>query len=218
MTGAALLLLHLAVAPPFEGEIGLRVQVEGQKADGRVVRSKAGGLRVDLTVLGGAEGASIPMTLLVPPANDDIVVRAVHPLRAFERADLRAPAKVDGRWRVKKLGGKKVLSRATTGWSLLDTKSGDVIEVWLDPSLGDGTQLARVQERMKTSHLGAWDALTKAGARGFPLRFVWKRKHGGVVEVTATKVTAMEVPARAFELPSDYRPSPVSLGAIGGGG
>jgi hypothetical protein len=197
----------LASSPPaFEGELPLSVVVDGRPAEGRVVRSAAGDLRVDLDLPVG--GSPVPTSLIVPASNDDVLVHAVHPLRVFERHTMGALRAAKGRYAIKALGEGKVAGRAVRGFEVVDGKSGDRFEVWLDPSLSGGQALARIHEQLQPTMAGVWPALASAGAKGFPLRLVWERRHGGRVEVAVLQVRAQEVPPRAFELPRDYKRAP----------
>lgn len=213
-----LCLLLSAPALAFEGVLHLDVVQDGKKSRGRVLLSASGDVRADfmLPLSSGGRGSTVNTSLIVLASNDDVLVHAVHDTTTFERRPLPPLAPRDERFVVEKAGAGDVAGRDVQRFRVVDTKSGDRMEVWVDPSLDGGETFGRVWASLRpdAGDLGA--ALRAAGGTGLPLRISWDRRHGGRVHVSVVEMSAEPVPRVAFDLPKSYREA--ALGALMTGG
>lgn len=209
------LALLLAVpAAAFEGVLHLDVIVDGQKSRGRVLLRETGGLRADFMFPVG--GRRVNTSLIVLGSQRDLLVHAVHDTSTFERRALPPAGTSDERFVVERAGEAEVAGRKAARFRVVDTKSGDRLEVWVDPSLSGGDTLSRVWSSLRPGAGDVGAALRAAGGGGMPLRVSWDRRHGGRVYVTVVEVSVEPVPREALDLPPGYREAP--LGALLHGG
>lgn len=207
---AFLLCLLCLPAAAFEGVLHLDVLVDGKKSRGRVLLRDEGDVRADFMLPLG--GRMVNTSLIVLGSNDDVLVHAVHDTSTFERRPLPPLGPRDERYVVEKAGDGDVASRKVRRFRAVDTKSGDRLEIWLDPTLPDDGTFGRVWAALRpdAGDLGA--ALKGAGATGMPVRVSWDRRHAGRVYVSVVEVSAEPVPREAFDLPKTYREA--ALGAV----
>lgn len=204
------LLLLASPTLAFEGVLHLDVMSDGKKSRGRVALNEAGDVRADFML--PVSGRTMNTSLIVLGSNDEVLIHAVHDTSTFERRKLPALGARDERFVVEKAGDGEVAGREVKRFRLVDTKSGDRMEIWVDPTLADRGTFARVWSSLRpdAGDLGA--ALTAAGGTGMPLRVSWDRRHGGRVYVSVVEVSAEPVPRETFDLPRTYREA--SLGAL----
>lgn len=212
VAAASLLLASPALA--FEGVLHLDVIRDGHKSRGRVLLREGGDLRVDFML--PVSGRTLNTSLIVLGSNSDLLIHAVHDTSTFERRRLPQLAPRDERFVVEKAGRGEVAGRTVQRFRAVDNKSGDRLEIWIDPSLPGGDTFGRVWSSLRpgAGDLGA--ALRAAGGQGMPLRVSWDRRHGGRVYVSVVEVSVEPVAREAFDLPKGYREA--ALGSLVSGG
>lgn len=202
---AAALALGAGPAAAFDGIVELAVKLDGKPSEARVLL-RGRDVRID------AELEGVRTSLVVLGSNTDVLCQVLHPTRTWERVALAAPRHDAERFLVEPLPPAELLGRTVKGARLTDTKSGDTFDVWLDPTLGEASVFDRVWRVLKRSDGSLALALAGAGLKGFPVKLILKRRHGGVVEVEAQRAEARTLHDEAFAPPPSYRQ--VSTGAL----
>jgi|GEM_PF-2229010 len=219
MSGLAVGCLTLLMATPavaFEGILDVRVTAGGKTGMGELYLREAGDLRADVPITDPVSGTTWRNTVLVRAPREGQsrplgMAHVLHNTRQWERHTLR-DAKLDKeRYLVELLGVEKVLERPTEHVRVIDSQSGDVLEMWLAQGVSDMKLIDRVflqAVRYASSLALALDDDKKWAAKGkgwFPLKMHFKKKSNGAEALfEVVRMTEKKLEPSLWAIPKGY--------------
>jgi len=193
-----------ALGAPFEGllESKLTVDAHGVAGNGaaKIYMSPAG-MRMEMTLALG--GATVSMTSLVLNARPGKVYLIDPARKTYSELDTKGAQRGESeKFTVKALGHEKVAGYDTARVLVTDAR-GQEFEVWTTRDIG-GAEAYWASQPTRGRWAGLYDALSAAGAGGWPMKWLQREGEGGGASFEVTKVDARPLPAELFDL-SLYR-------------
>ena len=200
-------------AQAFEGALRYNLSIHDKPATSFVYRSQSGDLRVDLDVMDPRLKRNVRTSIVILTGNTDEAWQIVHNTKTFGRVLLPPPEKnKEGRYDIQLVGKASIQGRTTHIVHLVDTMSGDKYELWLDPTIQSAFLLDKVFQSVHPHAGSLHQELVKKNLAGMPLKFVYHRKLGGIIQGEAEYIDENKLKGETFNVPKGYIRGPLPVG------